>query len=106
MSTEGACASRVVRFSLELFDVETVKKAAYRLTDRCSFEFLLEDKVLGCEIRFNPPVTSADADAFEASFRNEVLEQDLRKTISEESAPLRNAVLAYTFSETGLQGDD
>ncbi|HEY1654216.1 MAG TPA: His-Xaa-Ser system protein HxsD [Candidatus Tumulicola sp.] len=103
---EGACPSRVVRFSLELFDAETIKKAAYRFTDRCAFDFSVENNFLLCEIRLNPSVARADADKLEALLRNDVLEQSLRKTIREETAPLRNAILAYVFSETGLQSGE
>ncbi len=45
-------------------------------------------------------------DEFEAAFRNEVLDQDLRRTIARETASLRNAILAHAFSKTGIQGDD
>lgn len=38
-----------------------------------------------------------------AAFRNEVLDQDLRSIIAKETEAIRNAVLAFAFSKTGLQ---
>ena len=103
MLTEGTCSSRVVRFAADLFDAATIKKAAYRLTDRCAFDLSTSADSIICDCRFSPPITEAEADDLEARLRNEVLEQDLRRTIGEETAPLRNAILAYAFSDTGLQ---
>jgi His-Xaa-Ser system protein HxsD len=104
--TEGLCGSRVVRFSSDLFDADTIKKAAYRLTNRCAFVFSTEAGAIVCEAQFSPPVEPDVADAFELQLRNEVLEQDLRRRISEETAAVRNAILAYAFSDTGLQGGE
>lgn len=36
-------------------------------------------------------------------FKTEVLDNDLREQIGEETAQIRTAVLAYAFSKTGLQ---
>lgn len=106
MLAESACVSRVVRFSRELFDAETIKKAAYRFTDRCAFDFSLESDEVVCEMRFIQPTTNAQADGLEAAFRNEALDQDLRKIVAAETEPLRNAILAYAFSDTGLQSGE
>jgi len=106
MAGGDLCASRLVRLSAELFNLETIKKAAYRFTDRAAFDFSLDGDIIACEVRFNTPLPSTQADEIERAFRNEVLDQDLRRVIGEETAGVRNAILAHAFSATGLQNDE
>jgi His-Xaa-Ser system protein HxsD len=49
---------------------------------------------------------SADADlaSLEGRFRNEVIDQDLRRRIARETENTRNLILAMAFSKTGLSG--
>ena len=59
-----------------------------------------------CALTF---VSPSDADAVERAKRDlqaEVLDQDLRASISRETEPVRNAILAMAFSRTGLQGSE
>ncbi|SRR5579875_787045 len=96
-------AAREVRFSRSIYRLETIKKAAYRLTDRCSFEFTVDEDHIHCYL-FSRDQTSVRADdELEHALRNEVLDQDLRESIALETGPIRNAILAYAFSRTGLQ---
>lgn len=95
--------SRTVFFPDRLFKAEAVKKAAYRFTDRFSFSFLVGDGGLQVIVT---PLTETDIDDLDAMvsrFHVEVLDNDLRLQIAEETAPVRNAILAYAFSKTGLQ---
>jgi His-Xaa-Ser system protein HxsD len=96
-----------LRFSNSIYSVGAIKKAAYRFTDRCSFDFQsAEDNTTLAVLSFSPDVTADEKAALQREFRNEVLDQDLREVIGAETAGVRNAVLAYAFSRTGLQGDD
>jgi DNA-binding FrmR family transcriptional regulator len=49
---------------------------------------------------------SAAAEKAVRELQAEVLDQDLRATISRETEPMRNAILALAFSRTGLQGSE
>lgn len=93
-------------FPTSAYDLATVKKAAYKFTDRCSVEFDVSGDSIICSIFPRVPMAPEAVDEFEAAFRNEVLDQDLRRTIARETASLRNAILAHAFSKTGIQGDD
>jgi His-Xaa-Ser system protein HxsD len=93
-------------FSSEVYDLETVKKAAYRLSDKCTVDIDINADKIVC--RLNHASGSSDISLAKIAelFRNEVLDQDLRRMIAEETAPMRNAILAYAFSRTGLQHGD
>jgi His-Xaa-Ser system protein HxsD len=96
-----------LRFSNGVYSIGAIKKAAYRFTDRCSFDFQpAEGNTTLAILSFSPDVTADEKAALQREFRNEVLDQDLREVIGAETAGVRNAVLAYAFSRTGLQGGD
>ena len=92
-------------FAADTFTLETVKRAAYRFVDRASFDIRTTGDEIVVRLDFAPPIASDEADTLLNEFCNEVLDQDLRRTIAEETAPIRNAILAYAFSRTGLQGE-
>jgi len=95
-----------LRFSSKVYRLETIKKAAYRLSGRCSFDFAVEDDEIICRLIFREAAAVELVNEIEYALRNEVLDQDLRATIAEETAAVRNAVLAYAFSRTGLQNGE
>jgi His-Xaa-Ser system protein HxsD len=93
-------------FSTDIFSLNVIKRAAYRFTNRFSFEFTIDGNAINCIAAPLEPLLREDLLKFEAGFRNEVLDQDLRQRISEETAPIRNTILAYAFSRTELQSVD
>lgn len=95
-----------IRFSSSVYNIDTIKKAAYRFTDRCSFDLSREGEDVLCRLVLKPDVAITDQSALVAEFKNEVLDQDLRRSIADETAPVRNAILAYAFSKTGLQDSE
>ncbi len=104
MSDQDDCRLAVLclTFPSSVFSLDTLKRAAYKFTDSFSFQFDVEDDTLHCSA--TPLGTNqTDMDQFELRFRNEVLDQDLRERIAQETAPIRNVILAYAFSNTGLQ---
>jgi len=91
------------RISSEAFSWASIKKASYSLSGRCSFDFQTEGKEIICRLLFPAPQSQKTVAAIELAFRNELLDQDLRALIAEETAPFRNAILAFAFSKTGVQ---
>jgi His-Xaa-Ser system protein HxsD len=94
------------RVSSEAFSWASIKKASYSLSGRCSFDFQSEGKEIVCRLLFPVPQSQKVIAAIELAFRNELLDQDLRALIAEETAPFRNAILAFAFSKTGVQDSD
>jgi His-Xaa-Ser system protein HxsD len=87
----------------EIYSLEATQKAAYRFIDRLTIliepagdEWICKiDPNSGHEEKFNDHL---------ASFKRELLDQQLRKQIKDETEAVRNLILAYSFSRTGLQG--
>jgi His-Xaa-Ser system protein HxsD len=87
----------------EIYSLEATQKAAYRFIDRITILIKPADEEWLCEIE---PIAGHE-DKFNdhiADFKRELLDQQLRKQIKEETQDVRNLILAYTFSRTGLQG--
>ena len=85
-----------------IYCLEVVQKASYRFIDRLTILISKASGQLICEIE---PVLGAEAqlDEHVANFKRELLDQQLRKQIKDETEPARNLILAYAFSRSGLQ---
>jgi His-Xaa-Ser system protein HxsD len=91
-------------FSLQIYAVETIKKAAYRFSDVLSVDIIPRADQIECVLQFAAGSKEEEqAPQIVAAFKNEVLDQDLRSIISKETETIRNAVLAFALSKTGLQ---
>lgn len=96
--------SRTLVFSALVYEIETIKKAAYRFSDVISVDITPRPEEIECVLHFlSKPKDEDEADRIVAAFKNEILDQDLRSIIARETNAVRNAVLAYAFSKTGLQ---
>ena len=101
--TDEAPSSVKLEFPREAFGIEALKRAAYRFLDRFSVELTTEENQYVCLVTFREAKSSLEEKKLITQFRDELLDQDLRRTIAEETAAERNAILAYAFSKTGLQ---
>ena len=106
MTTPVGSLTESLSFDLAAFSLETVKRAAYRYINRFAAEIRVEGGKVICVLAYPPNTTAATASQYVADLRKEVLDQDLRQSISEETAPIRNAILALAFSKTKLLGDE
>lgn len=84
----------VITFDVDVFSLDTVKRALYRFSDKCSFDIQMKDKII--------TVTFQSQDDLITKIKNEVLDQDLRDTLSKETANIRTLILANAFSNSGL----
>jgi His-Xaa-Ser system protein HxsD len=96
-------AAFILHFSTDVFSLDTIKRAAYKYTDNFSFEFVVSAGQIECTARSFASLSSEDGAVFKKRFHNEVLDQDLRRSIAEETGAIRNVILAHAFSKTGLQ---
>lgn len=92
-----------VCFAAELYSLDAIKRAAYRVSDRVIVEILQSSATITCILRPSPAARGGDTTQLEHDFRLEVLDQDLRARIAAETEPLRNLILSIAFSKTGLQ---
>ncbi|GAA0810080.1 hypothetical protein GCM10009079_00750 [Ralstonia mannitolilytica] len=99
----GCCMSTRLELDKTVYRLEAVQKAAYRFIDRMTVLISQDGDKLVCEMT----LVKGDGDpsgALLADFKRELLDQELRLQIKEETAPTRDLILAYAFSRTGLQG--
>lgn len=90
-----------LRIDSTIFDLRTIKETAYRFADK----FTVDIKHEGNEYiisMFSIHEENFDATAFENHFRQELIDQDLRRMIREETSNVRNLILANAFSRSGL----
>ncbi len=98
--------SHTLIFSSEVFSVETIKKAAYRFSDVLSVDIVPHARETQCVLTFVPGQAGDEQERIVAAFKSEVLDQDLRAVVRKETEAIRNAILAYALSKTGLQGSE
>jgi His-Xaa-Ser system protein HxsD len=92
------CTKNIVTFEEKVFQLETIKRALYRLADSSSFDISCREGEISVVIH----TSHEDIDDLISRIRNEVIDQDLRDTISKETANIRTLILANAFSNTGL----
>jgi His-Xaa-Ser system protein HxsD len=86
-----------------VYRLEAVQKASYRFIDKLTI--LISKRESGTIICEIDPVEGATAafDVVVSDFERELLDQELRSKIKTETEPVRNLILAYAFSRSGLQ---
>ncbi len=93
---------REVCFAAGLYDLDAIKRAAYRFSDRVRVEIEPTETVVICRLHPLMAVSEADHLAIVSDFSIEVLDQDLRRTIAAETESVRNLILSIAFSKTGF----
>ncbi|MEX2204682.1 MAG: hypothetical protein WEF50_00470 [Myxococcota bacterium] len=88
-----------------LFRADGIKRAAYKLSAALACDIRVTPNGFSCTLTPLHPASADEMARLVSEFKIEVLDQDLRLAIAEETAPLRTAILGYAFSRTGLQGE-
>lgn len=86
-----------------VYALEAVQKAAYRFIDRLVIVIGQDDQHVVCDIE-PAPTLQQPYEAVLAGFKQELLDQQLRLQIKQETEPVRNLILSLAFSRSGLQG--
>lgn len=97
---------RTLEIDLNAFSLDSVKRTAYRFADRFSVELAVSGSTATCTAIFEANKPDDWIEAVLDLFRKELLDQDLRQTIREETKDVRNLILAHVFSKTGLIDDE
>lgn len=96
---------RGVRFDVDLrvYRLAAVQRTAYRLAGRCTAVLgELRGDVLAVSLTFPQGTSEPDALATARLFFRDLLDQELREKVREETAPVRALLMAAAFSRTGL----
>lgn len=86
-----------------VYSLEAVQKAAYRFIDRLTVLISQSEDVITCDIDV---IVGMDdfLESLVSDFKREILDQQLRVQIKNETTDVRNLILSYAFSRSGLQG--
>jgi His-Xaa-Ser system protein HxsD len=96
--------SSVFELDSSVYRVAAIKKAAYKFGNRC---WVTIESTAGCSIRITlrPKTPDTPLTQLEGAFRNEVLDQELREVVADETVAIRNLLLAQAFSAAALTGE-
>ena len=94
--------TREVVFDLSGYSIDAIQRAAYRFSDRLSVDIHSDATGFRCLLHVDGEPSEGEADVVAADFRREVLDQVLRERIRDETENVRNLILAFAFSNTGL----
>ena len=95
-----------VKFDLAVFSVDAVKAACYRFMDRFSPDIEIRDGAICCLLQFDSKLAEVSVASEIENLKKEVLDQELRLKVKNETEPIRNLILAHAFSKTGLIADE
>jgi His-Xaa-Ser system protein HxsD len=96
---------RSLSFDRTCYSADAVQRALYRFSDRLSGVVLDSAETISCVLHIHAD-DQAEAELVLSDFRNEVLDQVLRERIRNETAEVRNLILALAFSDSGLLGPE
>lgn len=88
---------------LRTYRLAAIKKAAYRLAARMTVVLgRSENDLLSVTFTFAPGASRSSADEAVRAFFQELLDQELREHVAEETSAMRMLILAQAFSKTDL----
>ena len=92
-----------LRIDLRVYRLTAVQKTAYRLAASFTANLgSLCDDMLEVTLTFAPTTTEQEAERLTRLFYQDLLDQELREKVGEETSALRALLLAHAFSRTGL----
>ncbi|WP_025871366.1 His-Xaa-Ser system protein HxsD [Methylobacillus glycogenes] len=99
-------SKKVLSFDERIYHVEAIQKAAYRYINIFCIDLSYSGQSIECIITFDKAVTNDGAEYYTSEFKKEILDQQLRKIIKEETEPVRNLILGIAFSNTDLHTNE
>jgi len=97
---DGAIALMI---DVRVYRLTAVKKAAYRMADRCTAVIgELADPLVPVRLCFKPGTTESSGLETARLFFQELLDQELREQIADETSAVRTLILAHAFSKADL----
>jgi His-Xaa-Ser system protein HxsD len=100
LTTRLPDGTQLLTFDSKVYRLSAIKKATYKYGGL--FHILIEQHDQATEVRMKPKESCVPIDKLVGEFCNEVLDQELRETVAEETVGIRNLLLAQAFSKTSL----
>jgi len=93
----------VLSIDTGIYSLDAIKKTAYKFAAVASVILQPKgDRTINIVFNFEGVQKKSDPSRVIADFCNELLDQDLREIIKRETTPVRNLILAHTFSRSSL----
>lgn len=88
---------------IRVYRLTAVKKTAYRLADRCTAVLgSIDGDLVPLTVAFPPRTQESAALEVMRLFFQELLDQELREQVGDETRAIRSLILAHAFSRTDL----
>lgn len=90
--------------STQVYPLEAIQNAAYRIADACTVVFGLpnDESLLPITFTFRPLTSTENAREAVRRFHEDLLDQTLRLRVARETSSIRALLLAQAFSKTDL----
>lgn len=96
-------SSQDVVFDLRVYRLTAIQKAGYRFADRVTVILGVADADrLPATLQFKPTTSESAAREITRLFYQELLDQELREQIAEQTNAVRTLILAHAFSNVDL----
>jgi His-Xaa-Ser system protein HxsD len=98
-----------IKLTLDLraYRLSAVQKTGYRMAAKCTAVLgVVSDPILDVILAFAPSTSEKEAQEVARQFFQELLDQELREKVAEETASLRTLLFAHAFSRTSLPRRD
>lgn len=95
--------SAALTIDLGVIDLDTVQRVALKMSRDVSFELTMLESNVSCTL-FRRPGSSSTLTDLVHEFRIELIDEQLRARIADDTEAARNVILAYAFSRTTLVG--
>jgi His-Xaa-Ser system protein HxsD len=87
----------------DAYHLAAIQKTSYAFADRCTALIRnVQDGVIPLSLVFRPTTMETDALEVARRFLQDLLDQELREQIGEETRAIRSLILAHAFSRTDL----
>jgi His-Xaa-Ser system protein HxsD len=95
-------ATAVLQLDTTLYEVDAILRACYKYTDRCYLFLAREPEMEHLVNVYFMSKRQPDLATVLGEFCNELVDQNLRLTLSKEFGPIRELIVAQAFSEGNL----
>src|SRR5271157_2664071 len=95
----------VAAFDSTVYRLSAIKKAAYKFQKHFHSVITTQDNG-SIEVVLKTKTPISNLEKLVGEFCNEVLDQDLRELVAEQTEGVRNLLLAHAFSQTSLVGTE
>ncbi|POA47179.1 His-Xaa-Ser system protein HsxD [Pseudomonas sp. MPR-ANC1] len=89
-------------FDEQLYDAQTLQKAAYRAMNSLTADIARSEGKLSCVLSSNIGIDEPSFLLATQEFKKDVVDYQLRLRLDAETLQIKNLILGLTFSKTGL----